>query len=410
MESPLPHRTRALRSQRGGIRLRSGYFLIQYYKTVIENGVAARKRVSEKLHKKDERHYSASCKAVRDLQADFMRKINTTSGVEGTSSEVLITDFWDRVYLPYVKENLRHSTIKSYQKLWELRLKNHFTEGRFTFANYRTHHGTRLLTELAKKLGQRSIAHVRSLASGIFTHAINLGNYGIESNPWHEVKVLAKVRRPEGTEHYSLEEAENIVSALVDRVDAQLMFSLGFFLGLRPSEIRGLKWEDLDENFLHLRRGVVMGKVGDLKTDDSARSVPLIQPVRGFLTLWRQKSGNPIDGYVFSNRKKNPIDLYKFAEQVIVPALEKKQRELREKGQEAEAQKLRWKSFHAARRGAATVLTHLTESPRAAAQLLGHRSMAVTMAHYDKQDRAALLAGMKLLESAVAKRGDTDRK
>jgi hypothetical protein len=39
MESPLPPEHRALRSQRGGIRPRSGWFLIQYYKTVIENGV-----------------------------------------------------------------------------------------------------------------------------------------------------------------------------------------------------------------------------------------------------------------------------------------------------------------------------------------------------------------------------------
>jgi integrase len=406
MESPLPPRTRALRSQRGGVRLRSGYFLIQYYKTVLENGVPVRKRVSEKLVKKDERHYSTSCKAVRDLQADFIRKINTASGVEGSDRDVLVTDFWDTVYHPYVKENLRHSTIKSYEKIWQLRLKPHFAAGRFTFSSYRTHHGTKLLTELAKTLGQQSIAHVRSLASGIFTHAINLGNYGIESNPWHEVKVLAKVRRPENTEHYSLEEAEDIVSALVERVDAQLMFSLGFFLGLRPSEIRGLKWEDVDGIFLHLRRGVVMGKVGELKTEDSARSVPLIQPVKRLLTLWKEKSGNPIDGFVFRGpRKKKPIDLYKFAERVILPALEKAQKELRAKGQNVEAEKLRWKSFHAARRGAATVLTHLTESPRAAAQLLGHRSMAVTMAHYDKQDRAALLAGMKLLEDEVAKSG-----
>src|SRR5262249_11639542 len=160
----------------------------------------------------------------------------------------------------------------------------------------------------------------------------------IESNPWHEVKVLAKVRRPEDTEHYSLEEAENIVSALVDRADAQLMFALGFFLGLRPSEIRGLKWEDADENFLHLRRAVVMGKEGELKTEDSARSVPLIQPVRGLLTLWRQKSGNPVDGFVFRGpRKSKAIDLYKFAERVIVPALETKGEELRQKGLNAEA-------------------------------------------------------------------------
>jgi len=45
--------------------LSSGVFLIQYYKTVVEYGVAIRKRISEKLNKKNERHYSVSCKAFR---------------------------------------------------------------------------------------------------------------------------------------------------------------------------------------------------------------------------------------------------------------------------------------------------------------------------------------------------------
>jgi integrase len=408
---------RKQRDQKGGLRLRSGWFLIQFYKTILVDGVPIRKRVSKKLVKETKGVYEFEHRrgggvepsgALKLKMQEFMKKVNTGEGLEedrqrehGPSP---ITDFWDAVYLPYIKENLRHSTVKSYEKLWELRLKNHFAEGRYAFPNYRTSYGTAYLTELKKKLGKRSLDHVRSLMSGIFTHAINLGNYGIESNPIHNLKILGKVRQPEDTEFYSLEEAEDIVSALVDRVDAQLMFSLGFFLGLRPSEIRGLKWSDVDEDFLHLRRGVVMGKVGELKTKDSARSVPLIQPVRGLIGLWRQKSGNPSDGFIFSNGEKNPIDLYKFAEKVIVKKLEEKQKELRAKALEHEAQKLRWKSFHAARRGAATVLTHLTESPRAAAQLLGHRSMAVTMAHYDKQDRAALLAGMKLLEAEVVKR------
>ena len=38
---------RKLREQKGGLRLRSGWFLIEYYKTVVENGVLVRKRVSK---------------------------------------------------------------------------------------------------------------------------------------------------------------------------------------------------------------------------------------------------------------------------------------------------------------------------------------------------------------------------
>ena len=331
-----------------------------------------------------------------------MKKVNQGAGE--SKEQILITDFWDTVYRPYVEKNLRHSTFRSYVRLYENQLKPHFLRGRFTFPSYEPKHGSRLLTELAKMHGQRSLQHVRSLASGIFRHAINLGDYGIKVSPWHEVKILGKVRRPGNTEHYSLEEAEDLISALVDHVDAQLMLSLGFFLGLRPSEIRGLMWRDVEEDFIHLRRGVVLTRVDELKAEASVRSLPLIQPVRGLLTLWRRMSGNPIDGFVFTNRNGKPIDLQKFAYRVILPTLEEKRRELRAMGLEAEAERLRWKSFYAARRGGSAEITNRTRDPLAAAQLLGHKTIAVTMEHYIKHDRSVLLAGMKLLEAAAMKR------
>src|SRR5439155_21724762 len=40
--------------------------------------------------------------------------------------------------------------------------------------------------------------HIRSLASGIFTHAINTGR--LESNPWRDVRILGKVAQPKPTD------------------------------------------------------------------------------------------------------------------------------------------------------------------------------------------------------------------
>ena len=63
-----------------------------------------------------------------------MKKVNTGEGSEeeheSADKPVLIADFWDTVYFPHIKENLRHSTVKSYEKIWEKWLKAHFTEGR----------------------------------------------------------------------------------------------------------------------------------------------------------------------------------------------------------------------------------------------------------------------------------------
>jgi len=78
------------------------------------------------------------------------------------------------MYLPTVKQGLKPSTVSGYQQIWDQFLGEHFT-GR-TFRGYEPHHGNKLLNDLvAKKYGQRTIARIRSLASGIFTHAINDG-------------------------------------------------------------------------------------------------------------------------------------------------------------------------------------------------------------------------------------------
>ena len=80
-----------------------------------------------------------------------------------------------------------------------------------TLQSYRTHVGSSFLLSLTKTQGRRTLNHIRSLASGIFTHAINEGR--LESNPWHDVRILGKVKPPKGTEHYTLEEVEQVIQA-----------------------------------------------------------------------------------------------------------------------------------------------------------------------------------------------------
>lgn len=68
-------------------------------------------------------------------------------------------------------------------------------------------------------------------------------------------RFLVRSKPPKGTAHYTLEEAENIISTLVDHVDAQLVVALSFFLGLRPGETAAVKWEDFDTESVSLLSG-----------------------------------------------------------------------------------------------------------------------------------------------------------
>jgi integrase len=369
----------------------SGAFHVRYYVTEIANGQAKRVQRSHLLRRKDNKHFSKTCKAVKLLRDEFRRTVNAASG-PANEQDMKVTDFWEQGYLPFVQENMKPSTVSGYKQIWSQHLRQHF--GDMTLQSYRTHVGSQFLLTLTKTQGRRTLNHIRSLASGIFTHAINTGR--LESNPWRDVRILGKVAQPRPTAHYTLEEAENIISALVERVDCQLMVALSFFAGLRPSEISGLRWEDFEAAAVHIRRACVRSIVGTPKTPESVATLPLLDQVLVPLTLWCQKCGNPVTGWVFTNERGNPQDLKDVVRRAIRPTLE--------------AKGLGWKGLYAGRRGAATAIIGLTGGNYAAAQeLLRHRNMSTTLQFYKKQTQNALGDGLKALQAAAGKGSNGNR-
>jgi integrase len=373
------------RVQRGhvfGVKNTSGKILswhVRYRVVEMRDGKPVRVLKSHKLCNRSEKYFSAACKAVQDACDQFMHALNPT-----TAQDMPLHEFWEKTYLPFIKENKKASTVDGYVQIWNQHLSGHFAP--YTLQDYRTHLGSQFLLGLTKKQGLRTLNHIRSLASGMFTHAINLGM--LEQNPWHDVKILGKVKPAKPTAWYTLEEAENIISALVDHVECQLIMSLACFLGLRPAEIAGLRWEDFDEKQVHIRRAVVRGVVGTCKTPESVASLPLLDQVIVPFTLWHRKCGSPREGWVFCNERGNPQDMKDVVRRTIRPIVL--------------AKKLVWKGLYAGRRGAGTAIIGLTNGNYAAAQeLLRHKHMSTTLQFYKKQTTQALSDGVKALEGAL---------
>src|SRR2546426_6840426 len=356
---------------------------VRYRVNEVLDGTVKRALKSHKLADKDEKHFSASCKAVQSLCDEFMRQLNPTE-----TADVLISDFWTQTYLPHLTETKKASTLNGYLKLWNTHLNGAFVG--VLLRDYTVVHATRWLTSLVKnkKLGRRSLAHVRSLASGMFRHAKQLGY--IEENPISESESHVKPPSPEATHAYSLEEAEAIVNALIDNLQAQLVFMLATFLGLRPGEISGLKLTDVDDNWIHIRRAAWRGIVGTTKTDDAVASVPLIEPVRSLFLTWRSECPPSVNGWCFPNRNGEPMEMNGFCRRVIVPALK--------------AKGLEWHGLYAGRRAAGTLLTQLTGDALAAQCVLRHSNLATTTAFYIKPSREEAVNGMRLVEEKLAGR------
>jgi integrase len=312
-----------------------------------------------------------------------MAEINAIGHAERIApvGDQTVGEFWTRTYLPWAKQNLRRSSWHGYARLWKQYLEKHIAA--VSLKKYKTVDGSRFLTSLTPRLNRNTLGHVRSLASGIFTLALN--HDLIERNPWHDVKVLAKVRPPKPKVAYTDEETKAILSA-VSRTDAKLFFSLCAVLGLRPSETAAVKWEDFSTDKVKISRAAPYGHAGETKTEASKRTLDLIEPVKSLVATWREECGDPKTGWLFTRPGGEPVNHNAFARRYIGPF--------------AKEVCVRWCGCYSGRHGTATSLYASTGDVRSANQVLGN-SLQVVMANYIKPDAEQGRAGLKLREAAL---------
>lgn len=165
---------------------------------------------------------------------------------------------------------------------------------------------SRFLTELAKTLRPRTLNTIKWLASAIFVHAVKAGY--CESNPIRDAGVLGKTLGDGDAPVYSLEEMEAINSALTEHPMCQLIMAMCFFGGMRQGEIATLKWDDISDGSIHVRRALSRGEVGEPKSKRAIRSIPIVEQVAIPLAIWRSKKPGD-EGWVFPSERNTPLNL-----------------------------------------------------------------------------------------------------
>jgi integrase len=104
-------------------------------------------------------------------------------------------------------------------------------------------------------------------------------------------------------------EIRSVVSHLGSDRERPLLLT-AIFSGLRASELRGLRWQDVDlaRGELHVRqRADRFRNIGSLKSASGQRSVPLLPMVVNALREW--KLACPPGDLVFPGRRRRPIAL-----------------------------------------------------------------------------------------------------
>lgn len=399
-------KTQRRSNQEGNLYKSHGAWYVRYREHGKTNPVAHRLASTEEYPKKSE---------VIPLKKKFMERVNRTAHL--ADAGIAILDFFEEVYLPAIMGRLKPSTVKGYKDSWRCHIRPRIN-GRVR--DFMTVDGENLMAEIERAnkaqtddLAHGTYKHIKVTLSGMFTFAKRKGIYdGV--NPMTGVSI------PKGKKHgrkrpaYTLGEVEKhlelfsgnaaIVIATEDgpytpevsQAVVRAVIGVAAFAGLREGEIRGQWWEDDDTDVLNIRRSVWRTHLNEeTKThedEDEPGVVPIIEPLRGILDAIKPEIAS---GWMFPNTIGGALDLDNLADRVIKPVLN--------------ANGLKWKGWHAYRRGLATNLHELGVPDKVIQAILRHEDVKTTQRSYIKTVPRVVTEAMKRLEEKIACAADVQQ-
>jgi integrase len=181
------------------------------------------------------------------------------------------------------------------------------------------------------------------------------------------------------------------ISALVQHLFSPYreMVLLAATTGLRPTELWGLRWSDVEDHAIHVQQRLYRRHVGETKTPQSVRTIPVAAAV---LEQLNQHRGQPA-AFVFQGTKGGGVRGDEVLKKHIRPV--------------ADALKLpafTWRSF---RRSAETLMHNHGVSLKAQQAVLGHTNVNTTMLYAEtteesKRAAADVLGAAVCLNSAAS--------
>jgi integrase len=177
--------------------------------------------------------------------------------------------------------------------------------GAVRFANLRRRDVQKLVDQLvAKGLSGSTVRNVVMPLRVICRRAIEDDDLAL--NPTQNLRLPqgAGIRERAAT----AEEAAELLDALP--VEDQALWACAFYAGLRRGELRGLRWEDVDEGagIIRVRRGWddIEGEI-ETKSQKGQRDVPLSGALRLILLEHKARTGRRDSGLVFGRTASEPF-------------------------------------------------------------------------------------------------------
>lgn len=266
--------------------------------------------------------------------------------------------------------------------------------GRYVMAELRPLEVQQWVDELSKHLATATRAKLRDLMHRIFEFGLLYQLIPESSgNPIKRVRC----RRPRGeAKRQSLIVTPYQAWQMVQEFPPlqRALTLLAAITGLRVSELLGLKWRDVDwaGQKIHVRRTFLQGKVGEPKSECSARPVPMGEYLAQVLNDWRQQTSYAQDeDWMFASdrlRGRKPRSGGILAKTYLRPAMIK----LGILGPEDRCRA----GFHALRHSLATYLSDKAD-PKTIQGLLRHSKVQTTLNLYTQEVDKNKMAAQKLV-------------
>jgi len=227
----------------------------------------------------------------------------------------------------YIKEEMpeRHSTNLAYRSYIEMHIRPKWADWPLTkFAAQ----GVSFTVEQWLKsldLAPKTNGNIRNVMAVVFNCAMRWGILNLGANPMSLVRIKGISRRQEEPRVLRLDEIHALIAATPDE-PYRTMVVMAASTGLRCSELFALRWLDFDWEGLTVlvRRAIVDGRVGEVKTKYSHSGLPLDPSLAEILFAWKRKSQfGQDDDWIFASSQKAgelPLRSTKILENHIRPA------------------------------------------------------------------------------------------
>ena len=236
--------------------------------------------------------------------------------------------------------------------------------------------------KLSKQCSGKRISTIRGVFRGILQDAVI--DEIIPKNPFDVVKRI-KIEKVT-IQPFTLEEVQYIIESSSGWFKNFLV--IAFFTGMRVGEIIGLRWEDIDfeEETISIKRAIRKGIVSEPKTDNSIRTIDMLEPVKEALKHQFDITGKQ-DDYLFLTKERMH---YKHSE----PLTRHYWRPLLEKC------KIKHRILYQTRHSFASIMLQKGEDIGWISKMLGHADIHTTFTRYtkyvhrEKKERAKFLCGI----------------